>query len=69
MSTPDKILEIGCGSGAIILSLAKEYPLSDCVAVDQSSVACHLTRKNANNHELQVYVENVEFNDRSVQGT
>lgn len=41
------ILEIGCGSGAICLSLLKSR-LKDCVvAIDSSTDACELTRINA----------------------
>ena len=44
-----RILEVGCGSGAISLSLLKEAP-SDSIrvtAVDRSRLACSLTMENA----------------------
>ncbi|KAM9799959.1 MTRF1L release factor glutamine methyltransferase [Syngnathus typhle] len=40
-------LEVGCGSGAISLSLLKNLPQLRAVAVDQSEEAVELTRENA----------------------
>ncbi|XP_041779967.1 MTRF1L release factor glutamine methyltransferase [Anopheles merus] len=40
-------LEIGCGTGAISLSLLKHAPKSSAIAIDQSRYACELTRENA----------------------
>ncbi|XP_053672607.1 MTRF1L release factor glutamine methyltransferase [Anopheles nili] len=40
-------LEIGCGTGAISLSLLKHAPKASAIAVDQSRLACELTRENA----------------------
>ncbi|XP_053694532.1 MTRF1L release factor glutamine methyltransferase [Sabethes cyaneus] len=47
-----RFLEIGCGSGAIVLSILKHVPLSSAVAVDQSKLACELTLENAQNQGL-----------------
>merc|ERR1719422_440954 len=45
------VLEIGCGSGAISLSLLKEYTSESnhlkILAIDQSASACNLTSENA----------------------
>jgi len=40
-------LEVGCGSGAICLSILSEYPKSTCVAIDKNKEAVSLTRENA----------------------
>ncbi|XP_035916081.1 MTRF1L release factor glutamine methyltransferase [Anopheles stephensi] len=40
-------LEIGCGTGAISLSLLKHAPKASAIAIDQSRIACELTRENA----------------------
>ncbi|XP_041816279.1 MTRF1L release factor glutamine methyltransferase [Chelmon rostratus] len=40
-------LEVGCGSGAISLSLLKNLPQLKAIAVDQSQDAVDLTRENA----------------------
>lgn len=40
-------LEVGCGSGAISLSLLKSLPQLKAIAVDQSQNAVDLTRENA----------------------
>ena len=47
-----RILEIGCGSGAIALSLLKSLPKANCVAIDQSKLACELTMENAQTYNL-----------------
>ncbi|XP_031613459.1 MTRF1L release factor glutamine methyltransferase [Oreochromis aureus] len=51
MGVPDKMeptcLEVGCGSGAISLSLLKSLPQLKGVALDQSQDAVDLTRENA----------------------
>ena len=52
-----KILDLGTGTGAIGLSLAKENPASFITATDQSAAALDIARLNANNNQ----VSNIEF--------
>ena len=40
------ILEVGCGSGAISLSLARENQNVACTAIDISHKACELAKEN-----------------------
>ncbi|KAF6099465.1 HemK methyltransferase family member 1 [Phyllostomus discolor] len=47
------ILEVGCGSGAISLSLLSRLPQSRAVAVDKGAAAVCLTRENAQRLRLQ----------------
>ncbi|XP_074861289.1 MTRF1L release factor glutamine methyltransferase isoform X2 [Carettochelys insculpta] len=47
------ILEIGCGSGAIALSLLSKLPKSWVIAVDKEEAAVDLTRENAQRLQLQ----------------
>ncbi|CAO2633664.1 MTRF1L release factor glutamine methyltransferase [Lemmus lemmus] len=47
------ILEVGCGSGAIALSLLSQLPESQVIAVDKGEAAVRLTRKNAQRLQLQ----------------
>ncbi|NXN22635.1 HEMK1 methyltransferase, partial [Nycticryphes semicollaris] len=47
------ILEIGCGSGAIALSLLRQLPQSQVIAVDKEKAAVDLTRENAHRLQLQ----------------
>ncbi|NXA33394.1 HEMK1 methyltransferase, partial [Eudromia elegans] len=47
------ILEIGCGSGAVALSLLRRLPQSRVIAVDKEEVAVDLTRENAQRLQLQ----------------
>ncbi|NXF08123.1 HEMK1 methyltransferase, partial [Smithornis capensis] len=47
------ILEIGCGSGAIALSLLCKLPQSRVIAMDKEQAAVDLTRENAHRLQLQ----------------
>ncbi|MBA4366781.1 MAG: peptide chain release factor N(5)-glutamine methyltransferase [Desulfobacterium sp.] len=49
---PKKILDLGTGSGAIIIALASERPHNVYFATDRSSAAAILARKNAAKHGL-----------------
>ncbi|XP_078207108.1 MTRF1L release factor glutamine methyltransferase isoform X1 [Callithrix jacchus] len=47
------ILEVGCGSGAISLSLLSQLPQSRVIAVDKGETAISLTHENAQRLRLQ----------------
>ncbi|XP_009977225.1 PREDICTED: hemK methyltransferase family member 1 [Tauraco erythrolophus] len=47
------ILEIGCGSGAVALSLLSKLPKSRVIAMDKEEAAVDLTRENAHRLRLQ----------------
>ncbi|XP_064223202.1 MTRF1L release factor glutamine methyltransferase isoform X2 [Aotus nancymaae] len=47
------ILEVGCGSGAISLSLLSQLPQSRVIAVDKGEAAASLTHENAQRLRLQ----------------
>lgn len=44
---PGRILDLGTGSGAIALALARQYPNAEVVATDTHAEALHLARENA----------------------
>jgi release factor glutamine methyltransferase len=48
-----RVADLGTGSGAIALALAKECPPWDIYATDQSSAALKLAKKNAIHHGLK----------------
>ncbi|XP_023562000.1 hemK methyltransferase family member 1 isoform X2 [Octodon degus] len=48
-----RILEVGCGSGAISLSLLTQLPKSQVIAVDKEEAAISLTCENAQRLQLQ----------------
>lgn len=51
--TPAHILDLGTGSGAIALALAKERPVAQITATDVSLKALEVARANAKAHDLQ----------------
>jgi release factor glutamine methyltransferase len=59
------VLDIGTGSGAIALALAKERPKSSIIATDISPEALQIARLNA--EELHI-AENVRFEEGSLFG-
>src|ERR1043165_9156603 len=52
-----RILDIGTGSGAIILALANKLPEAECVGIDISADALSLAERNMN----QLGLKNVKF--------
>jgi release factor glutamine methyltransferase len=48
-----QIVDVGTGSGAIALALAKELPQAEIVAVDISPAALEIARANAIRHQLE----------------
>ena len=57
-ASPRKILDLGTGSGAIAVSLAKEWPQARICAVDISSAAIEIARLNGQRHGVE---ERIEF--------
>jgi release factor glutamine methyltransferase len=53
---PVNIVDVGTGSGAIALALAKELPTAEIHATDISSAALEVARANAARHELAARV-------------
>jgi release factor glutamine methyltransferase len=49
---PKRVLDMGTGSGAIVIALAHEYPEGHYVAMDLSLAALQLARQNARNHQV-----------------
>lgn len=55
------ILEVGCGSGAISLSLLSQLPGSQVIAVDKEEAAINLTYENAQRLRLQDRIQIIPF--------
>lgn len=69
----DSLLDVGCGSGNLIIQVAKKYPSLDLIGVDLSSEILELAKKKAvenNLNEKIVFkigsVESLPFPDKSV---
>jgi release factor glutamine methyltransferase len=54
---PPLVLDMGCGTGAIGLSVAHEYPEAIVYMVDKSETAMALTIENMQRHKLQAQVK------------
>jgi release factor glutamine methyltransferase len=55
-NSPLNILDLGTGSGAIILSIASERPCNRYFAVDISDKAVHIARKNRDSNNIKAPV-------------
>jgi len=69
----DSFVDVGCGSGNIIIQVAKKYPSLDLTGVDLSSEILELAKKKAVENNLNEKigfkigsVENLPFPDKSV---
>lgn len=47
-----RVIDVGTGSGAIVIALAKHFPAADYVAVDKSPEALEVAKENAAKHGL-----------------
>jgi release factor glutamine methyltransferase len=54
---PEKILDLGTGSGALALAFARKYPEARIDAVDVSSSALSLARENAESLDLESRIQ------------
>jgi len=60
-----RIVDVGTGSGCIVLALAKELPHAEIHAVDTSPAALEIARANAAHHGLQ---ERIHFQEGDLLG-
>ena len=57
----DRVLELGTGSGAIAIALAKERPDLSITATDISSQALEVARENARKHKCKITLEHSDW--------
>jgi release factor glutamine methyltransferase len=50
--SPKRVLEMGAGSGAIVIALAHEHPEHRYMAMDRSAAALQTARQNARTHQV-----------------
>ena len=64
-SSPIRIVDVGTGSGAIALALAKELPDSEIHSTDISAAALEIARANAARHQLE---KSIHFHEADLLG-
>jgi len=57
---PGPIVDVGCGSGCVAVSLALQEPATRLIAIDQSPAALAIARENAVRHGVADRIEFVE---------
>ncbi|MFP4313257.1 MAG: peptide chain release factor N(5)-glutamine methyltransferase [Alphaproteobacteria bacterium] len=57
---PERILDLGTGTGCLILSLLHVFPAAQGMAVDKSDRALSIARQNAEKHNLESRVRFIE---------
>ncbi len=58
---PETILEIGCGSGALLVALGKAFPKATLFALDHNPQAILLTQENGLQHDLCILTARHNF--------
>lgn len=58
--TASSIIDIGCGSGCIILTLKKLFPSADCNGIDLSNEALNVTLQNSKKLNLPINLYNYD---------
>jgi release factor glutamine methyltransferase len=56
-ANPPRVADVGTGSGAIALALAKELPQAEIFATDISAAALEIARANAARHQLESRIQ------------
>jgi ribosomal protein L11 methyltransferase len=51
---PDRILDVGCGSGILAIAAVKRWPGARCIAIDNDPIAVTATLENAAHNQVAV---------------
>ncbi len=63
---PRCLLEVGAGSGALLVALGKAFPHTLLFAIDKNPQAIHLTRQNCQTHGREVFAAVHDFLENPV---
>ena len=61
VGTPTKLLEIGCGTGHNLLSLAKQFPAAQIIGIDVSTDMLSIANKKLQPHQSRVTLLNQAY--------
>jgi ribosomal protein L11 methyltransferase len=64
---PDRILDVGCGSGILAIAAVKRWPGARCIAIDNDPIAVTATLENAAHNEVAVGAAITPLHD--IEGT
>lgn len=56
----NRILDLGAGTGSVIIQLKKTFPSIDAIAIEKTDTGCHLIQENAKRHNVEVRIIKAE---------
>jgi ribosomal protein L11 methyltransferase len=51
---PDRIIDVGCGSGILSIAAVKRWPTATCIAIDNDPIAVAATSQNAAHNQVTI---------------
>lgn len=55
-----KVLDIGAGTGSVIIQLKKTFPSIEAYAIEKTESGCQLILENANKHHVKIHIKHAD---------